>query len=201
MGAKQDKTATAGLVKRAQTGDQSAFQRLVELTHGLVYRLALRIVHSPADAEDAVQDVYVRAWQRLDRLRSAEQFTAWVCGIARHVAYDRLRQLGRRRERSADLPGGAGLPALVERFVGREPDPERRLAARQTAEAVWAAVDALKEKHRLVILLREMDGMSYEEMATALGCSLGTVESRLFRARKALSKKLKRVAAEHGIWE
>jgi RNA polymerase sigma-70 factor (ECF subfamily) len=186
------------LAARSAHGDRDAFRTLVEKTHPTVYRLALRIVGSETDAEDVVQETFVRAWQSLATVRDPRAAFGWICRVARNVAYDRVRGSGRRPETSLDQPVREGLSALVDLLSTDDPNPEDVTASQEAGEAIRAAVEGLKEKHRLVLLLRAVDGMSYEEIAEALGCAVGTVESRLFRARKALAKKLKKMAKDLG---
>jgi RNA polymerase sigma-70 factor (ECF subfamily) len=184
------------LVERAAQGDARAFGALVERTHAVVYRLALRMLGGAAEAEDAVQETYVRAWQSLGSLRDRRAALGWICGIARNVASERRRARGRRRFVSLDQPASDDAPAPLEELAGNEAGPDERLASAEVGARVLAALEGLKEKHRLILSLREIDGMSYEEIASALGVPVGTVESRLYRARAALAKKLKALAKE-----
>lgn len=190
MDSKDTTEQVAALAAKAAQGDRGAFRRLVDISHPTVYRLALRITGTESEAEDVVQETYIRVWKKLSTLKDPTAAFAWVCRIARNVAYDSVRKSSRRRSVSLDAKVGEGLSSLHELLESEEPGPERRTISRDLAQAVLAVVENLKEKHRTVLLLREVDGMSYEEMATALGCSIGTVESRLFRARKALMKRI-----------
>lgn len=182
------------LASRAADGDQTAFRTLVDKTHGTVYRLALRLLGRPAEAEDVVQETYIRTWLGLAKLRDKRAVLAYVCRIARNVATDKLRKLGRRRIESLDAQIGDGIGALVDSIAHDGPAPDELLSSAQVQATVRALVDQLKDKHRVVLLLREVDGMSYEEISTVLGCPVGTVESRLHRARKELAEKLERLA-------
>jgi RNA polymerase sigma-70 factor (ECF subfamily) len=188
-----DMAEVARLGQSSAQGDRDAFRALVGAVHPTVYRLALRIVGRESDAEDVTQETFVRAWQALDTVRDFTATYGWICRIARNAAYDRVRKQGRRPDVSLDAPVGEGLSALVDLLATDAPDPERAADSRELQALINAAVAALKEKHRLVVLLRERDNMSYEEIAHALGCRVGTVESRLFRARKALAKKLEKM--------
>jgi RNA polymerase sigma-70 factor (ECF subfamily) len=176
------------LAERASRGDRGAFTALVGRTHGTVYRVALRIVGVQADAEEVVQDTFVRAWEGLPALRDPAAAQGWLCQIARHLAHDRLRA---RMRRPADP-----LDGVADRLTSGEAGADDRLGSAKLGEAVRTAMAGLKEKHRLVLALREIDGMTYEEIAGALGCAVGTVESRLHRARQALLKKVKALRKE-----
>jgi len=182
------------LAIRAADGDQGAFRELVEKTHATTYRLALRMLGRPAEAEDVVQETYIRTWQSLGKLRDKRATLAFVCRITRNVATDKLRKLGRRRIDSLDAQIGDGVGALVDSIAHDGSAQDELLESAQVGVAVREVVDQLKEKHRVVLLLREVDGMSYEEISAALGVPVGTVESRIHRARKELAQKLERLA-------
>ncbi len=172
-------------------GDEQAFRALVERTSRLIYRLALRYVGSAAEAQDVVQDTYIKAWQNLSTLRDRGAVVGWLCRVCRNVATDRLRAS---RRRPAVEPGAADLSPRLDRVASSAPDPEERLARAEAGAAMAALLGELREKHRVVLLLHEVDGMTSEEIAVALGCPIGTVESRLHRARLALAGKLERAA-------
>ena len=141
--------------------------------------------------EDVVQETYLRAWQNLSRLKEPAAHLGWLCRIARNVAADRMRHKSRREEAVLDAPVGDGWVRLVETLSTENPSPEDALLTSENKRRVALAVDELKEKYRVVLLLREVDGMSYDQVAEALGVPRGTVESRLHRAREHLAKKLK----------
>ena len=185
------------LARRAAAGDRAAFEDLVEATHGMLFRVALRICGARADADDVVQETYVRALQGLGGIQDPGATMGWLCAITRNFATDRVRARGRRAAWSLDEPVEAGATTLLRDAVaGDDPGAEQHLGGAQLAAALHAAIAELKEKHRVVITLREIDGLSYEEIAVALDISIGTVESRLHRAREALAKKVKKLARE-----
>jgi RNA polymerase sigma-70 factor (ECF subfamily) len=196
----QTRQAIRDAAAAAATGDRDAFRRFVELTHATVYRLAYRLLDDSAAAEDVAQEAYLRAWQGLGSLRDPGAAFGWLCRVARNVAHDRQRRQYRQPTRSLDAMvranGEATGPTLLQRLADPSADPEGQLDQAQLGAAVRAALQELNEPQRLVLTLREMDQMGYEEIAVALGIRLGTVESRLHRARKALAKKLRRLARE-----
>ncbi len=179
------------LATRSSKGDSEAFDELVRQTHRLAYQLALRTLGSEQDVEDVLQDVYLRVWQGLPGLRERGAVLGWICRIVRNVALDRLRKHKRQR---SQVDYAAELDKLLETRAADGPGPEARVAGAQRRKQVASAVAGLRDKHRVVLLLREVDDMSYEQISTALGIPIGTVESRLYRARRELAVKLKRVA-------
>jgi RNA polymerase sigma-70 factor (ECF subfamily) len=182
----------AAVAARVRAGERDAFRELIELTTPRIYRLAVRMLGDPDEADDVVQETYIRAWGRLEELRDPAAVLGWLSRVARNAARDRLRWWKRRRRESFD-EAGAPLARMVA-MADSAPLADEALAAAQTGAAVARAVAALPDKHRVVLLLREADGMSYEEIAESLGVAVGTVESRLHRARAALARKLERVA-------
>lgn len=197
MDAEQSK-ALGPLAERAARGEEAAFTELVERTHRRLYQLALRLVSDRSDAEDVVQETYIRSWQALGTLRDPSTVMGWLFRVTRNVAHDRMRQRKRRRVDSLDQITDAQLTPLVERLASADPDPEQTLSDATLARAAEALLAQLPDKHRVVLTLREVDELSYEEIAEALGCAVGTVESRLHRARKALTRKTRRLARELG---
>ena len=180
------------LAERASTGNVAAFEELVSHTHGIAYRLAFRMLGDKSDAEDVLQDVYIRAWAGLPKLRNHAAVLAWLCRMVRNVATDKVRYQSRRRADSLHRPVGGGMGELMDFIATGGPGPDEQMASKQMSAALVQVVGELKEKHRVVLLLREVDGLSYEELASALGCPVGTVESRLHRARRELAGKLRR---------
>jgi len=187
----------ADLVRTAvASGQRHGFRELVEQTQTQVYRVAYRVTESSADAEDVVQQTYIRACQALDRFHFRSSVGTWLCRIAINLALDLIRRQKRRPVTPhTDSPE---LGPHVEELPSEQPDPEDQLLGRQMQAAVQAALHTLKPKHRLVLTLREIDGLACSEIAETLGCALGTVESRLHRARKALRKKLKGLKQAEG---
>jgi RNA polymerase sigma-70 factor, ECF subfamily len=168
---------------RARAGDESAFRELVDRSHVTVFRLAAALVADRDEAADVVQETYIRAWERRKELRDSAAALGWLCRIARNVAQDRRRGWWHR----VRAPFDAGLDAALASAGPGEP-PDEALLARESAAAMQRALARLPEKHRVVLLLREVEGMTYEEIAEALALPVGTVESRLHRARKGLAR-------------
>ena len=174
----------------ARAGDPEAFRVLVAETHATVFRLAAALVSDRDEAADVTQETYVRAWGRIDELRDGAAALGWLCRIARNVAHDRRGSWWSRVRAPLEAIAGVAAP--------REAGPDASFAAAERAEAVRAALAKLPEKHRVVLALREVEGLSYEEIAAATGVPRGTVESRLHRARAALARRLSGLRAEEG---
>ena len=191
----------AELFSRSRSGVRRAFRDWVEHVTPTVYRLALRMLRNEADAEDVVQETMVRAWQGRAGLRDAQASLSWVCQIARNLARDHARR-EKRSVNSCPPPGleAEGAAAWVERLCDPSASCEDLAGSEEARTLVRAAIDSLPEKHRLPLLLCELDGMSGSEAAAALGCPKGTVDSRLHRARAALGKKIRGMAGRRPAW-
>jgi RNA polymerase sigma-70 factor (ECF subfamily) len=155
------------------------FEALLAESASLAFRVAYSVLRSREDAEDVAQDAAVRAYRGFHRLRDRERFRAWLVRIAWRLALDRRRS-ERRRERREQAWDGAGAP----------PSAEQLAAAREAEERVWAAVDRLPEKLRVVLVLGAIEGQGTKEVAALLGLPEGTVKSRLHAARRKLIEEL-----------
>lgn len=175
----------ASLVARARDGDTTAFRRLHSIHHDRVFRTVLAILRHTADAEDVAQEVWVAAWRELPRFRGTARFSTWLHPVAVRRSIDHLRR--RRRSWSRFFPflaDGAAEPADDE-----APGPRDGAEDADRAAALDRALGRLSPEHRAVLALREVEGLSYEEIATSVGCRLGTVMSRLHHARRALLRE------------
>ena len=180
------------LVEAARRGDREAFRLLVERHQRRVFAVAVGIVRDENDAREIVQEAFLRLWKGIDRWQGDSTFFTWMYRVVTNLCIDHLRRA--RHRRAGHDPGvdpdeleDAELP-LVGRLDGGEPlDHLRR---REIAARLRAALDALPPYHRGVILMREIEGMSYDEMAQATGVSKGTIMSRLFHARQKLQAAL-----------
>jgi RNA polymerase sigma-70 factor (ECF subfamily) len=175
--------------ERARGGNASAFRELVDRSHETVFRLAAAQTGDRDEAADVVQETYIRAWERIGDLRDGAAVTAWLARIARNAAHERRRSWWSRIRAPLDA-------APEERLAGggERPAADAALEAAERADAVRRALARLPEKHRAVLALREVEGMTYEDIAAALGVPVGTVESRLHRARRALAGRLEKAA-------
>ena len=183
-------------VARAATGDESAFEELVRRHERTVYNLAFRQLGSREDALEAAQDAFVRCYRALPRFRGEATFRTWLVGIAINVCRSRLAGADRRQRRlTQDLtqPDTATGERVPLQLADPAPDPESVARGGEIRVALERGLAALAPQHREVLLLREMSGLEYEEVAVALGCALGTVKSRIARARAALRQALEEV--------
>src|SRR5262249_52985111 len=187
------------LIVLAQKGDQSAFRRLVERHQRRAFAIAMGLVRDENDARELVQEAFLRVYKGLGSFQGGSSFFTWLYRIVTNLAIDLMRKPGRKDAELTDTQAAdddaSDLP-LVARIDGADPlDVIRR---REIAARIQAALDALPPYHRGVILMREVEGMSYEEMAEAMGVSKGTIMSRLFHARQKLQRALADCYAEEG---
>jgi RNA polymerase sigma-70 factor (ECF subfamily) len=179
------------LVEQARRGSQPAFRLLVERHQRKVLAMALGMLKDPDAAKDVVQDAFVKVYQHLDEFQGASAFYTWLYRIALNLCIDRARRAKRFSEVEFDdgiAHGGEGYEVSPERLGF---DPQRALADKEIRQRVLAALDELSPNHKAAILMREVDGLSYKEIAEAMGCSQGTVMSRLFHARKRMQELLR----------
>jgi len=178
------------LVQRVQKGDRSAFDLLVLKYQHRVLKLVGRFVSNPAEAEDVAQDAFLKAYRALPSFRGESAFYTWLYRIAINTAKNSLVAT---RRRPVDFDLDLQDPDQYDRHAKlKEVDtPERVLLTEEIRQVVEGAMEQLPEDLRTAIVLRELDGLSYEEIAEAMDCPVGTVRSRIFRAREAIDKRLK----------
>ena len=178
------------LIRQAQSGDQAAFASLVEANQRLVYSLAVQRVGNHYDAEEIAQTVFIKAWRSLPSFRGDASLSTWLYRLTVNAATDFLRQ--RKRDHlSLDDPD---LPPVTD----PSPGPEETAHRREQRRALLQAVDALPDNARTILLLRELDGLSYDEIAARTGLPMGTVRSRLARARRSLAELLRK---QGNLWD
>jgi RNA polymerase sigma-70 factor (ECF subfamily) len=179
------------LVLRAQKGDQKAFELLVLKYQRKLGRLLSRMIRDPAEVEDVTQEAFIKAYRALNSFRGDSAFYTWLYRIGINTAKNFLVSSGRRAptttpidaEEAENFEDGGDLRDMNT--------PEAELMSKQIAETVNASMAALPEELRTAITLREIDGLSYEEIATVMACPIGTVRSRIFRAREAIAERLR----------
>ena len=177
------------LVRRAREGDSAAFEALVTAYETKIYNLAFRYLGSREDALDASQEVFLRVFRFLGGFQEESGFSTWLYRIGVNVCKDMLHRRLKRAEQPLEVPDeeDEGRPVDVPDL---RYDPERIMEGAELRQALSDAILALPEQQREIIILRDIRGLSYEEIALALALEAGTVKSRLFRARESLRKKL-----------
>ncbi|QUN04945.1 RNA polymerase sigma factor RpoE [Shewanella yunxiaonensis] len=182
-------TSDQQLVERVQQGDKNAFNLLVQKYQGKVINLISRYVRNQADVADVAQEAFIKAYRALPNFRGESAFYTWLYRIAVNTAKNHLVSQGRRAPANDVDADEAeyydGSDALKE-FAS----PERLMLSDEIKKVVFDTLESLPEELKMAISLRELDGMSYEDIANIMDCPVGTVRSRIFRAREAIDKKL-----------
>ncbi|WP_027467540.1 RNA polymerase sigma factor RpoE [Deefgea rivuli] len=186
------------LVLRAQNGDQRAFELLVVKYQRRIARLLSRMIRDQAEIEDVSQEAFIKAYRALPTFRGESAFYTWLYRIAINTAKNYLSTLGRRPMLATEYEDEDGDTVDASSLVPDFHTPETELSNKQIVSTVNEAVNALPEELREAITLREMDGMSYDEIAAAMDCPIGTVRSRIFRAREAIANRLRPLLKEVG---
>jgi RNA polymerase sigma-70 factor, ECF subfamily len=181
--------ADSALVQECAAGDEAACARLVTDYQRMVYQLGLNLLGEPQEALDLCQEVFLRVFRMLHQFRGQSTLRTWVYRIALNQASNRLRWWRRRHRAQQVSLEAAGTIDASDGTPSTRPDEVLR--QREIAGRVWKALDALPFDQRAIIVLREIDGLSYEEIAGALGVAVGTVKSRLARARGQLREALR----------
>ncbi len=186
-----DREIDQQLVERAQHGDKRAFELLVEKYQRKLGRLLSRFIRDPAEVEDVAQESFIKAYRALPSFRGESAFYTWLYRIGINTAKNFLVSQGRRAPTTTEFDSeeAEGFEAADQlRDINT---PENMLMSKQVAEAVNKVMDTLPEELKTAITLREIEGLSYEEIADMMDCPIGTVRSRIFRAREAIAEKLR----------
>lgn len=188
----------AALVKRAQAGEKRAFELLVSKYQRRILRLLGRILYNQSDVEDVAQETFLKAYRALPKFRNESAFYTWLYRIAVNTARNHLSSKQNQLFVSEQLENQDGETfSLLDNLTDGE-TPETHMHNREILEALQAALDDLPEQLRQAIVLRELEGLSYEEIAGVMDCPVGTVRSRIFRAREAISERLKSLLGSDG---
>ena len=191
----QEQVDEKDLVRQAKAGDSEAFRQLFERHNRRAYALAVGVVRNPDDALDVVQEAFIKAHRYLPKFEGTSSFYTWLYRIVMNLAIDHLRKAKRAQhvdfnDALAHGEGDAavGEDSLLPKILGA--DPGKSLIRREMREHISLALESLSENHRAVLVMRELEGLSYDEMAEAMKCSKGTIMSRLFHARKNMQQQL-----------
>ncbi|MGB9595629.1 MAG: RNA polymerase sigma factor [Candidatus Poribacteria bacterium] len=173
------------LVGLCQKGDIDAFDKLFYKYRDKIYRTAFRMINNQEDALDLTQEIFLKAYKNINKYNFKSQFSTWLYKLAINVCIDELRKHKRSNEILTDeIPDD-------RRYSDT---PEDIVLYKEQESLIWKALDTLKEKERSIIVLREMEGLSYEEIANILGCSMGRVKSRIHESREKLRKALEKMS-------
>lgn len=178
------------LVKRVQQGDRNAFNLLVTRYQHRIVKLVSRYVRDRDDAMDVTQEAFIKAYRALANFRGDSAFYTWLYRIAINTAKNHLTALSR-RPLEAERLDADGEAIELEELQRDNETPEKILLVEEMKRTIFETIESLPEDLRTAIMLREVDGLSYEEIAVAMDCPIGTVRSRIFRARDAIDSKLK----------
>jgi len=186
VGGRVELDTDVALVYRAREGDYEAFEQLFERHRALVYRFAYQMSSRRDDAEDIVQEAFVRAYQNLHRYRDEAKFTTWLLRIVTNLCTDQARMSQRRTA----LEQQEAMGALDWMTIGDIEDPVQNLEADRRKQALRKALNALPVHHRSVIILRDIEEREYPDIASILGCTVGGAKLRVLRARRALRDRI-----------
>lgn len=179
------------IIQKVRAGDVDAFELLVREYEKNVYNLALRMVKNPDDAADMTQEAFIKAYNSLSSFRGDSKFSVWLYRIVSNVCLDYLRSVSRHPTVSLSVENDEGEETELD-IPDESKSPEELLECKLTRESVRRGLEALPEDYRQILLLREIQGLSYDEISEILSLELGTVKSRIFRARKKLCEFLLR---------
>ena len=186
-----DREIDRQLVARAQSGDKRAFNLLVEKYQRKLARLLSRFIRDPAEVEDVTQEAFIKAYRALPAFRGDSAFYTWLYRIGINTAKNYLMAMGRRAPTSTEVEAEEAEGFEEGEQLRDINTPESVLLSNEIAETVNRTIEALPEELRTAIQLREIEGMSYEDIAKVMDCPIGTVRSRIFRAREAIAEQLR----------
>jgi RNA polymerase sigma-70 factor, ECF subfamily len=186
-----DREIDQQLVERAQRGEKHAFELLVSKYQRKLARLLSRFIRDPTEVEDVTQEAFIKAYRALPSFRGDSAFYTWLYRIGINTAKNYLVAMGRRAPTTTEIDSEEAEGFEDGEHLRDLNTPENEMMSRQVAETVNQTLEELPEELRTAITLREIEGLSYEEIAEVMNCPIGTVRSRIFRAREAISAKVK----------
>ena len=193
-----ERDVDAELVARVQRGDKQAFDLLVVKYQRKIMRLLSRMIRDPGEIEDVAQEAFIKAYRALPQFRGESAFYTWLYRIAINTARNWLAQNNRRPSTPSAQENEEGETFDATDNLTDSSNPESEMASRQIADTVNKAINDLPEELRNAIVMREIDGMSYEDIAESMNCPIGTVRSRIFRAREAIATRLRPLVGDTG---
>ncbi|MEW9702544.1 RNA polymerase sigma factor SigW [Paenibacillus sp. SI8] len=179
----------ARLAKLARTGDRNAFAELVELYKDKIFHLAYRMLNNKQEAEDAVQETFLRVYSNLHRYDENQKFSTWIFRIGTNLCIDKLRRRKNTYSLDAEMPDGEGND-YYSMLPSHEETPEKQVIVSETQQLIRDAIETLPEKYKSVVILRYLHDMSLQEIGDVLQMPVTTVKTRVHRGREYLRKKL-----------
>lgn len=186
-----DREIDQQLVERAQRGDKHAFELLVAKYQRKLGRLLSRFIRDPAEVEDVAQEAFIKAYRALPSFRGESAFYTWLYRIGINTAKNYLVAMGRRAPTTTEFDSEDAENFEDGEYLRDVNTPENELMSKQIAKTVNETMESLPDELRTAIVLREIDGLSYEEIASVMSCPIGTVRSRIFRARETIADRLR----------
>ena len=178
------------LIQQAQSGDVDAFEQLIDEHQKRIFSIAYRVAGNPDDAADMAQEVLVKIFKNLNKFKGDSKFSTWIYRVATNTCLDELKRIRRHPTYSLDQEIDTDEGSISADIMDEAPTPEQAAERKAVQNAVNAAIARLGDDHKKVIVLRDIQGFSYEEIAEMMNCSDGTVKSRISRARAQLKKIL-----------
>ena len=179
------------LVKSSKRGDVKAFETLIESYQKKVYNIALKMMGNPEDANDLAQESFIRVFKSIDKFKEQSSFSTWIYRITTNICLDELRKRKNKKTFSIDEDIKYNDIEIPRQIQDEGPLPEDILESKETSQIVRKAINCLSDQHKTVLVLRDIEGFSYEEICKITNCPEGTVKSRINRARSALKDILK----------
>lgn len=185
-----DRALEARFIAALKARDERAFNALVARFQDRVYNLIRRLLGNPEEARDVTQEVFVSVFEKVDSYRGDASIATWIYRIATNHAKNRIKYLSRRKDRQRESLESLAVPPTSSRLAAEVPRPDQALLRERVSRLVDAALGELDEEQRIVLVLRDVEGQSYEDIAEITGLQLGTVKSRLHRGRQRLKEAL-----------
>ncbi|SDE12119.1 RNA polymerase sigma-70 factor, ECF subfamily [Paenibacillus sp. UNCCL117] len=181
------------LAKLARGGDRAAFAELVELYKDKIFHLAYRMLHNRHEAEEIVQETFLRVYTNLERYDDQQKFSTWIYRIGTNLCIDRLRKRKISYSLDAEMSDGEGGSDWYATLASQDRTPDQQVALSETQAQIRESIDALPEKYKAVVILRYLQDLSLQEISDALSMPVTTIKTRLHRGREYLRKKLEQL--------
>ncbi|WP_317856186.1 sigma-70 family RNA polymerase sigma factor [Chakrabartyella piscis] len=198
MQEQENKQRQLELVKKAKAGDMLAFEDLIVQYEKMIYNVALRMMNHSEDAYDMAQEVFIKAYRYLDKFDERSAFSTWLYRIAVNTCIDEMRKRKGKQTQSLDNELQNEDGSWKQEIADPDATPEEAVLQKEEQSEIMQALDTLSEEHKTIVVLRDIRGLSYEEIAEITETSLGTVKSRLSRGRKQLQQEILKIWEQNG---